>query len=92
MITFTQAVSQTKCMAFYNLQDGDPYATLSPRNNTLQCDLQYIDESDKFYLFDILKYIGKSKAILVSVFTQDYNKQKEQMYLRYSNSVHLEEV
>lgn len=65
------------------LQSGDLYSTISPRNKTLQFDLQYMDESDKFQLFDIYKSVGKTKPIFVSVFPQDTDQQKEQMYSIY---------
>lgn len=65
------------------LQSGDLYTTVSPRNKTLQFDLQYLDESDKFQLFDIYRSIGKTKPIFVSVFPEDSDKQKEQMYSIY---------
>lgn len=69
--------------SFERLQSGDLYATLAPRNKTLQFDLQYMDESDKFYLFDIVKSVGKTKPIFVSVFPEDSDQQKEQMYSIY---------
>lgn len=65
------------------LQSGDLYATLAPRNKTLQFELQYMDESDKFYLFDIVKSVGKSKPIFISIFPGDSDQQKEQMYSIY---------
>jgi hypothetical protein len=65
------------------LQSGDLYTTISPRNKTLQFDLQYMDESDKFQLFDIYKSVGKTKPVFVSVFPQDTDQQKEQMYSIY---------
>lgn len=65
------------------LQSGDIYTTISPRNKTLQFDLQYMDESDKFQLFDIYKSIGKTKPIFISVFPENTDQQKEQMYSIY---------
>jgi hypothetical protein len=65
------------------LQSGDLYTTLSPRNKTLQFDLQYMDESDKFQLFDIYRSIGKAKPLFVSVFPENSDQQKEQMYSIY---------
>lgn len=65
------------------LQSGDLYTTVSPRNKTLQFDLQYMDESDKFQLFDIYRSIGKTRAVFVSVFPLDTDQQKEQMYSIY---------
>lgn len=65
------------------LQSGDLYTTVSPRNKTLQFDLQYMDESDKFRLFDIYRSVAKTRAVFVSVFPQDTDQQKEQMYSIY---------
>jgi hypothetical protein len=65
------------------LQSGDLYTTIAPRNKTLQFDLQYMDESDKFQLFDIYKSVGKTKPVFVSVFPEDVDQQKEQMYSIY---------
>jgi hypothetical protein len=65
------------------LQSGDQYVTVSPRNRTLQFDLQYMDESDKFTLFDITRSLGKTRPIFVSVFPEDSDQQKEQMYSIY---------
>lgn len=65
------------------LQGGDLYTTVAPRNKTLQFDLQYLDESDKFQLFDIVRSLGKTKPLFVSVFPEDSDKQKEQMYSMY---------
>lgn len=68
---------------FDRLQSGDLYATPAPRNKTLQFELQYMDESDKFYLFDIVKSVGKTKPLFISVFPEDSDQQKEQMYSIY---------
>lgn len=65
---------------YARLQSGDLYATIAPRNKTLQFDLQYMDESDKFYLFDIIKSVGKTKPMFISIFPGDSDQQKEQMY------------
>lgn len=65
------------------LQGGDLYTTAAPRNKTLQFDLQYLDESDKFQLFDIIRSLGKIKPVFASVFPDDTDKQKEQMYSIY---------
>ena len=65
------------------LQSGDLYTTIAPRNKTLQFDLQYMDESDKFQLFDIYKSVGKTKPVFVTVFPEDVDQQKEQMYSIY---------
>jgi len=69
--------------AYDRLQSGDLYATPSTRNKVLSFDLQYLDETDKFTLFDIFKSVGKSKAVFISIFPQDANQEKEQMYSIY---------
>lgn len=69
--------------SYERLQGGDLYPILAPRNKTLQFSLEYIDEIDKFTLFDIIKSIGKSKPLFVSLFPEDIDKQKEQMYSIY---------
>jgi hypothetical protein len=74
------------------LQSGDLYTTVSPRNKTLQFDLQYMDESDKFQLFDILRSCGKVRPLFVSVFPQDTDKQKEQMYSIYGKLNNLNSI
>lgn len=65
------------------LQSGDLYSTPGPRHKTLQFDLQYMDETDKFQLFDIQRSIGKTKGIFVTVFPEDADKEREQMYSIY---------
>jgi hypothetical protein len=65
------------------LQSGDQYIVQLPKNKTLQFELQYLNESDKYQLFDIVRVIGKSKPIFVSVFPGDTYQDKEQMYTIY---------
>jgi hypothetical protein len=65
------------------LQSGDLYTTKLPRNKTLQFDLQYMDETDKFHLFDIIKSVGKTDPIFVSIFPESTDQEKEQMYSIY---------
>lgn len=65
------------------LQSGDLYTTLGPRNKTLSFELAYLTDSDKFKLFDIVKLLGKSKAIFISLFPEDTDKEREQMYSIY---------
>jgi hypothetical protein len=65
------------------LQSGDLYTTVAPRNKTLQFDLQYMDESDKFQLFDLYRSLGKTRSIFVSVFPEDSDQAKTQMYSVY---------
>lgn len=65
------------------LQSGDLYSTLAPRHKTLGFELEYLTDGDKFKLFDIIKLIGKSKPIFVSLFPEDTDKEREQMYSIY---------
>lgn len=74
------------------LQSGDLYSTPGPRHRTLQFDLQYMDESDKFQLFDIQRSVGKLRPIFVSVFPEDSDKQKTQMYSIYGKFVNLSPI
>lgn len=76
-------VGYADATSFERLQSGDLYSINAPRNKTLQFDLQYMDESDKFQLFDIIKSIGKTKPLFISLFPQDTDQQKEQMYSIY---------
>jgi hypothetical protein len=69
--------------SYERLQSGDQYVTNSPRYKTLQFNLQYLDQTDKFSLYDIIKQIGKSKAIFISIFPEDTDKEREQMYSIY---------
>lgn len=71
------------------LQSGDLYSTIAPRHKTMQFDLQYMDESDKFKLFDIYRALGKAKPLFVSVFPADTDKEKEQMYSIYGKLTNL---
>lgn len=65
------------------LQSGDLFTQNAPRHKTLSFDLQYLNEADKFILFDIMKSLGKITPIFVSVFPDDDDKDKEQMYQIY---------
>lgn len=65
------------------LQSGDQYVVKQPKNKTIQFELQYLNETDKFQLFDILRIQGKSSPVFVSVFPQDTQQDKEQMYSLY---------
>lgn len=65
------------------LQSGDQYITVMPRNKVMQFDLQYLDESEKFTLFDILRGISVTKPIFISAFPSDTYQDKEQMYSIY---------
>lgn len=72
------------------LQSGDLYATLGPRNKTLSLDLQYVDSSEKFTLYQILRGIGKTKPIFVSAFPDNAtDREQEQMYSIYGRLTSL---
>lgn len=68
---------------YERLHSGDLYATPGPRHKTLSFSLEYLTDADKFKLFDILKTIGKSKPLFVSLFPNDTDKELEQMYCIY---------
>lgn len=65
------------------LQSGDLYSTPGPRHKTLSFELPYLNDTDKFKLFDIVKLLGKSKPIFISLFPEDTDKEREQMYSIY---------
>lgn len=62
------------------LQSGDLYSTPGPRHKTLSFNLEYVTDAEKFKLFDIVKLLGKSKPLFVSVFPEDSDLEREQMY------------
>lgn len=74
------------------LQTGDQYVTNQPRNKTLQFDLQYLNEQDKFELFDIIRVGGKLNPIFVSAFPNDSLVDKEQMYSIYGRAANLANI
>lgn len=65
------------------LQSGDLYSNLGPRHKVLSFELEYLNDVDKFKLFDIMKQIGKAKPIFVSLFPESADKDREQMYSIY---------
>lgn len=65
------------------LQSGDLYSNLGPRHKALSFELEYLNDADKFKLFDIMKLIGKSKPIFVSLFPESTDEDREQMYSIY---------
>lgn len=74
------------------LQGGDLYTTSGPRHKTMSFDLQYVTDSEKFFLFDLVKQLGKSKAIFVSAFPEDSDKEREQMYSIYGKFSSLPQI
>jgi hypothetical protein len=65
------------------LQSGDLYTTIAPRNKTLSFDLPYMNSTDKSKLFDIVKSLGKARAMFVSLFPEDDDPVHEQAYSIY---------
>ena len=65
------------------LQSGDLYSNLGPRHKVLSFELEYLNDVDKFKLFDIMKQIGRAKPIFVSLFPESADKDREQMYSIY---------
>jgi hypothetical protein len=65
------------------MQSGDLYSTPGPRNKTLQFELEYLAETDKFTFFSILKTLGKSGYLFISAFPEDKDPEREQMYSIY---------
>jgi hypothetical protein len=71
------------------LQSGDLYSTPGPRHKVLSFELPNLTDSDKFRLFDIVKLIGKSKPIFISLFPSDSDKEREQIYSIYGKFTNL---
>lgn len=68
---------------YIRLQSGDLYSVLGSRNKTMQFDLQYLTDTDKNYLFDIMRSVSKTKPIFVSVFPGSSDLEQEQLYSIY---------
>lgn len=64
-------------------QSGDLYTVYGTRNKTMSLNLEYLNESDKFKFYDILKANGKMIPLFVSVFPSDTDVDKEQMFSIY---------
>ncbi len=74
------------------LQSGDLYSTPGPRNKTMQFELEYLTDEDKFQFFSILKTVGKLGCVFVSAFPQDSDKDKEQMFSIYGKLNNLSQI
>lgn len=74
------------------LQSGDLYNTPGPRHKTLSFSLDYVTDAEKFKLFDIVKLLGKSKPLFVSVFPEDTDVEREQMYSIYGKFTNLPSI
>ena len=77
------SVGYNEASTIERLQSGDQYVVKQPKNKTLQFELQYLNEQDKFQLFDIVRIQGKTTPVFASVFPLDTLQDKEQMYSIY---------
>ena len=88
--SFGISVGHDDLTQYERLQSGDLYATLGPRHKTLSFELQYIDTSEKFTLYQILRGIGKTKPIFISAFPDNSaDREQEQMYSIYGRLTNL---
>jgi hypothetical protein len=91
-IPFGVSVGYTDTTTSERLQGGDLYSTPGPRHKILQFQLEYLDDTDKFEFFSILKTVGKLGCVFVSVFPQDVDKAREQMYSIYGKQTNLNAI
>ena len=77
------SVGYTDSSTVERLQTGDQYIVALPRHKTMQFELQYLNETDKFTMFDIARVCGKVTPVFVSAFPGDTHQDKEQMYSIY---------
>jgi len=91
-IPFGVSVGYTDTTTSERLQGGDLYSTPGPRHKTLQFELEYLTDTDKFEFFSILKTVGKSGCVFVSVFPEDTDKPREQMYSIYGKLTDLSAI
>lgn len=73
-------------------QAGDLYTISAPRNKTLSFDLSYLGENDKFKMYDLIKSCGKITPIFVSIFPNNTDKEKEQIYQIYGKFTDLSSI
>ena len=71
------------------LQSGDLYTTPGPRHKTISFELPYLTDSDKFKLFDLVRNTGKITPVFVSLFPEDTDKEREQIYSIYGKFTSL---
>lgn len=74
------------------LYSGDIYTTVMSKHKILSLDLPYVVDAEKFKLFDIVKTVGKRKAIFVSAFPSSQDVEKEQMYSIYGKFTNLPSI
>ena len=91
-IPFGITTGYTDTTTSERLQSGDLYSTPGPRNKTMQFELQYLTDSDKYQFFSILKSVGKLGSIFVSAFPQDADKELEQMFSIYGKMTNLNAI
>lgn len=88
--SFGISIGHEDLTQYERLQSGDLYATLGPRHKTLNFELQYVDASEKFTLYEILRGIGKTKPVFVSAFPDNAtDRDQEQMYSIYGRLTNL---
>lgn len=87
--SFGMQVSYEDLSTSERLQSGDLYTTPGPRHKVLNFELPYLTDSDKFKLYDIVRNAGKITPIFISLFPEDADKEREQMYSVYGKFVGL---
>lgn len=91
-IPFGISTGYTDTSSSERLQGGDLYTTPGPRHKTLQFQLEYLTDTDKFEFFSILKSTGKLGCMFVSAFPEDTDKSREQMYSLYGKLTQLSAI
>jgi hypothetical protein len=91
-IPFGITTGYTDTTTSERLQSGDLYSTPGPRNKTMQFELQYLTDSDKYQFFSILKNVGKLGSLFVSAFPEDTDKEREQMFSIYGKLTNLNAI
>jgi hypothetical protein len=82
-VGFGMSVGYEDATTSERLQGGDIYSALGPRHKTLQFNLEYLTDTDKFQFFDIIRTVGSSKSLFISLFPKGLDKEQEQMYSIY---------
>jgi hypothetical protein len=91
-IPFGITTGYTDTTTSERLQSGDLYSTPGPRNKTMQFELQYLTDSDKYQFFSILKSTGKLGSLFVSAFPENTDKEQEQMFSIYGKLTNLNAI
>ena len=88
--SFGISIGYEDATQYDRLQSGDLYATIAPRYKTMSFELQYVDSTEKFKLYEILRGIGKTKPMFISAFPDLVEDQdQEQMYSIYGRLTNL---